>query len=104
MSATEVNVTIMGKQYRIACPPGEQEALQQAARHVNAKMTEISSGTKLTSLDRVAVFAALNLAHELLSQESDKEILARQVSSELAQIRAKIDSALAEKPVIGPAD
>lgn len=97
MSTTEATVSIMGKKYKIACPAGEQEALQRAARYVHSKMTEVSSNSKLTSLDRVAVFAALNLANELLAQDNDREALARQISDELAQIRAKIDTALGDK-------
>ncbi len=64
---TFLDVKILGREYRVACPPGEQEALQAAVHMVDSKMQEIAHKTKNTVPERVAVMAALNIAHERLS-------------------------------------
>ena len=65
-----LDVKIMGREYRVACTAEERDALLQAVDMVDAKMREIAQRTKSTIAERVAVMAALNIAHELLSGTS----------------------------------
>ncbi len=65
-AATPVSVTVLDKEFRIACPPQERDALIRAARHLDSKMREIRHSGKVIGNDRVAVMAAINLTHELL--------------------------------------
>ena len=62
-----LDVTIAGREYRIACPPAEQAALQSAVRLLDARMNEVAGKSKGASAERVAVMAALNLAHDYLA-------------------------------------
>lgn len=62
-----LDVKIMGREYRVACTAEERDALLQAVDMVDGKMREIAQRTKSTIAERVAVMAALNIAHELLS-------------------------------------
>ena len=62
-----LDVTIAGREYRIACPPAEQAALQAAVRLLDARMGDVAAKSKGASTERVAVMAALNLAHDYLS-------------------------------------
>ena len=101
MNVKEVTVSIMGKQYRIACPPGQEQALQQAAATVHARMREISnqfSGeNRNASIDRIAVFAALNLAHDLQkSEQSSSAELNEHLATELAALSDRIEAALTQ--------
>lgn len=61
-----LDVKIMGREYRVACPPEERPSLLAAVDLVDAKMREIAQKTKTTIAERVAVMAALNIAHEHL--------------------------------------
>lgn len=90
----QVSVTIMGRQYRIACPPDERESLQRAAYHVNTKMQEISASGTVLGMDKLAVFAALNIAHELFQKEEEKDHLARRVGEQIRSLREMIDKGL----------
>src|SRR3990167_3551564 len=65
-----LDVKIMGREYRVACTPEEREALLSAVDLVDNKMREIAQRTKNTIAERVAVMAALNIAHEHLSSAS----------------------------------
>lgn len=61
-----LDVKIMGREYRVACSPEERDALLSAVDLVDGKMRDIAQRTKNTIAERVAVMAALNIAHEYL--------------------------------------
>ncbi|MDR2188695.1 MAG: cell division protein ZapA [Azonexus sp.] len=67
LEANFLDVKIMGREYRVACTPDEREALLLAVDLVDGKMREIAQRTKNTIAERVAVMAALHIAHEHLS-------------------------------------
>lgn len=63
-----LDVTIMGRDYTLACGPGERDALVSAANHVDRTMQRLRAGAKsTTSVERIAIMAALQLAAELLA-------------------------------------
>lgn len=71
MSQTQrntVTITLLGKAYRIVCPPEEVAMLHQSAELLQQRMQAIYDSGKVIGTDRIAVMAALNLAHDLLSQ------------------------------------
>lgn len=69
-SPTTVEVTILDKDYLVACPEDQQDALRRAARHLDSKMREIRTTGKVLGTERIAVMAALNITHELLEDSS----------------------------------
>ncbi len=64
--ASFLDITLLGKEYRVACPPQEQSALANAAAYVDEKMRGIAEKTRSNLSERIAVMAALNIAHEHL--------------------------------------
>lgn len=58
-------IHILDKEYRVACPPGEQEKLLRAARYLDDQMREVRQANVI-GLERIAIMAALNMSHELL--------------------------------------
>ncbi|WP_301101815.1 cell division protein ZapA [Propionivibrio sp.] len=67
--ANYLDIMLLGKEYRVACPPAEHDALLNAVTYVDEKMHEIAEKTKSNISERIAVMAALNIAHEHLSQK-----------------------------------
>jgi cell division protein ZapA len=61
-----VNIKILDKDYRIACQPEEQDELLASARLLDARMREIRQAGRVIGSDRIAVLAALNIAHDLI--------------------------------------
>jgi cell division protein ZapA len=97
MSPT-LEVKLMGKGYRVACEPAEREALLAAVTLLDTRLKETSEKTRGTG-ERLAVMAALNLAHELLAAKDTPAELATALESEAIQrrinfIEAKLDEAL----------
>ncbi|MDN5870067.1 MAG: cell division protein ZapA [Nitrococcus sp.] len=61
-----VKVTILGKDYFVACPEDERANLLESATYLNEHMREIRDSGKIVGMDRIAVMAALNITHEML--------------------------------------
>ena len=66
MTTTQIEVSILGQPYRLACSPETEAALLEAVARVDAEMTKIRSMSNVRGTDRIAVMAALSLASELL--------------------------------------
>lgn len=64
-----LDINLLGKEYRVACPPEEHTALLAAVAYVDEKMHDIAEKTKSNISERIAVMAALNIAHEHLSKK-----------------------------------
>ena len=62
-----VDVTLLGREYSLACPPEEKAALLEAVRHADRLMQRIKSSGKVTGNERIAVMAAVQIATELLA-------------------------------------
>ena len=65
-----LTVSIVGKDYQVACPAGEEQSLREAAHYLHTLMESIRSSGRVVGLDRVAVMAALNVCNELLQGKS----------------------------------
>ena len=94
---SNLRVTIMGKPYKIACPPGQEDSLRRAAAHLTGKMQEITDSGQVIGVDKIAVFAALNIAHALLQRDADKERFAARISQKIGRLTDTIESALPER-------
>jgi cell division protein ZapA len=62
-----LQINVMGREFRVACPEDEQKGLLEAVDYLNKKMNEIRDNGKVIGLERIAIMAALNIAHELLA-------------------------------------
>ena len=67
-----LDVNIMGRSYKVTCPDEERESLLQAVAYLDQKMAEIKSSGRVASVERIAVMAALNIAHELLEARTQR--------------------------------
>jgi cell division protein ZapA len=66
----QLEVTILGQGYVLACPAGGEALLQQAVGRVDEEMSAIRDAGKLKARERIAVLAALNLAYQLAEQQA----------------------------------
>jgi cell division protein ZapA len=68
----QIEVTILGHGYVLACPPGGEALLQQAVSRVDDEMSAIRDSGKIKARERIAVLAALNLAYQLAEQHAQR--------------------------------
>jgi cell division protein ZapA len=88
-----INVSILGRDFAVACPDDEQQALLDAARYLDTAMKEIQQSGKVIGSERCAIMAALNITNDLLKLR-DATQGAEQVASKLNALQDKIDNAL----------
>ena len=62
-----LQINVMGREFRVACPENEHKDLLEAVDYLNRKMDEIRDSGKVIGVERIAIMAALNIAHELLT-------------------------------------
>ncbi|HTL19154.1 MAG TPA: cell division protein ZapA [Steroidobacteraceae bacterium] len=89
-----VSVRIMEKEYVIACPYDDRSALLDAAEFLNARMREIRDSGRVVGIDRIAVMAALNLAHEYLKGKDRESRLDNGVGQRMRALRERVEGAL----------
>jgi len=92
-----VEVTLLGRSYRVACEDHEREALLQAVAYLDAKMNEIRKNGKVMGAERIAVMAALNVAHELLTVKLGTGFDMGQAKRRLLALESQIDAAIAKQ-------
>jgi len=90
-----ITVTIMDKEYVVGCAEDEREALFASVEFLNRKLREQRDGGKVIGSERVAVMAALNIAHEYLDYRRRNDSAATDIGAGIERIQSKIMSALA---------
>jgi len=95
--AKTIEISILGRSYKIACEEGEREALMQAVAYLDGKMDEIKKGGKVNGTDRIAVMAALNIAHEFLTTKLGNGFDIGAAKRRIGLIEATLDEALARQ-------
>lgn len=95
MSSETVFVKILDKEYQVACPAGEKLALMEAARNLDERMRAIRNQGSVIGLERIAVMAALNLSHDLLQANNERQASAQNETA-LARMNDKLEQALSK--------
>ncbi len=81
-----LNISILGREFRVGCPEGEEKQLLASVDFLNRKMKEVRDTGKVIGNERIAIMAALNIAHEMLSRKPGDS------SGESASVRRRIVS------------
>lgn len=89
-----LSVSILGREYRLACTPDEKDALLKSAEMVDSKMQTIRDAGKVMGADRIAVMAALQFAHELMNMRSGDGVDAGDLRRRVTDMLLVCDEAL----------
>ena len=92
--AQPINISILDKDYKVACPPGEQSALLESAKYLDSKMREVRDSGSIVGAERIAVITALNMANDLLKAAQVERELGQELPPRLKDLEAKISRAL----------
>lgn len=84
-NASGLEITLLGKKHLVACPLGQEQALEEAATKLNQALTEAKARSQFRSDDKALLMVALNLCHQLRSMEQSHE-------HQLAQLVEKLSS------------
>jgi len=87
-----LDVSILGRDYRVACRESERAELLQAVQFIDRRMREIRDSGKINGAERIAVMAGLNIAHELLRSKGGNGSVAPAASFDTSAIQRRISA------------
>ncbi|MGH8041498.1 MAG: cell division protein ZapA [Gammaproteobacteria bacterium] len=90
-----IAVSILDREFLIGCTPEERPGLIAAAGYLDGRMREIRNNARSAGVDRIAVMAALNIAHELIQLRQHRDTNDGTLAQHLQILRAKLDGVLA---------
>ena len=90
-----LDVSILDREFRVACPEDERAELLETVAYLDKKMREVRDTGKVATLERIAIMAALNITHELLTTRLgtgfDMGEFKRRINSMQAAIEATLE-------------
>lgn len=92
-----LQISIMGREFRVACQENEQKGLLEAVDYLNRKMHEIRDHGKVIGIERIAIMAALNIAHEFLSTKVGGGFDIAEIKRRIADMEAVLDQAISDQ-------
>ena len=92
-----LDVNILDREFRVACPNDERGELLDAVKYLDNKMREIRDAGKIASVERIAIMAALNIAHELLTTRVGGGFDLAELKRRMQVMQATIDDALVDQ-------
>ena len=87
-----VNIRILDREYTVGVDPEQRDSLLAAARLLETKMREVRGSNRMAAVDRVAVLAALNLAHELELMRLEQGARDRELARTLSELNRRLDA------------
>jgi len=92
-----LDVTILDREFRVACPEDERAELLEAVSYLDKKMREVRDTGKVATVERIAIMAALNITHELLTTRLGIGFDMGEFKRRISSMQATIDATLAEQ-------
>jgi len=92
-----LQVNIMGREFRVACSEDEQQGLLEAVDYLNQKMLEIKERGKIIGLERIAIMAALNIAHEFLTTKVGGGFDIADIKRRITGMETVLDQAMSDQ-------
>ncbi len=89
-----VSVRVLDREYTVGVTADERDGLVAAARLLDTRMREVRGSNRMVALDRVAVLAALNLAHELQQLKAERDAQDRELTRTLDALHRRLDGVL----------
>ncbi|MDV6315707.1 cell division protein ZapA [Idiomarina sp. HP20-50] len=97
MTAKTMDIKLLERNYKVACPVGQESALQQAADALNERLEETKERTQLTNVEQIAVMTALNLCHEWIRDQNDQAAKTAKLEEKIQLLQATIEQAMSEQ-------
>lgn len=86
-----VTVKILDREFTVGCEPNERQGLLAAAALLDGRMRDIRGSNRMASIDRIAMLAALNLAHEYQQLANVAKERDQALSQTLGSINRQLD-------------
>jgi len=95
-----LDIKLLDRELRVACPEEERGELLDSVAYLDKKMREIRDAGKIASVERIALMAALNITHELLSVKIGRGFDVADFKRRMSAMETAINEALAEQDTL----
>ena len=92
-----ITISLLGREFRVGCPEGEEKQLLASVDFLNRKLKEVRDTGKVVGNERIAIMAALNIAHEHMSNNGKagaQSVDSTAIKRRIVAMRETLDSAL----------
>jgi cell division protein ZapA len=90
-----IEINVLGRDFQINCPDGEEESLMQSVNHLNQKVNQLKD-SGVVGFDRILLMASLNIINESSNQNPDNLIQLKLVQEKLNNFDKILDQALSQ--------
>ncbi len=90
-----IEINVLGRDFQINCPDGEEESLMQSVNHLNLKVNQLKD-SGVVGFDRIILMASLNIINESSNQNPDNLIQLKLVQEKLNNFDKILDQALSQ--------
>ncbi len=91
-----IEISLLGRTFKVPCSKEEEPELIAAVEYLDGKMRAIRENSKVIGVERIAMMAGLNIAHELLSSGGGNN-REPEYREKLLAMEAELDRALADQ-------
>ncbi|MCP4325514.1 MAG: cell division protein ZapA [Psychromonas sp.] len=89
-----LDITILGQQYKMGCPDGEETSLEKSVEQFNSKLKAMKDLSPGRRNEQHIVMAALNYCHELNVERDKNEQYAQELNQRIQLLQDSIEQAL----------
>lgn len=97
MSSKSIELSVLGQVLRLNCQEDQHDALRQAARALDQRVSEMKERTGILQLEKVLSIVALNLSYELIQQQQVTQKIENVVSTQIKQLDSSLENILTQK-------
>ncbi|MCC5866414.1 MAG: cell division protein ZapA [Wenzhouxiangella sp.] len=90
-----VTVRILEREYRVMCTPDQRRDLMESALYLDQQMRQVRDTGRISSMDKIAVMCALNMAEEVLKLRQQLAEREQKVDRRIRDLAGRLDRALA---------
>ena len=93
-----MTISLLGREFRVGCPEGEEKQLLASVDYLNRKLKEVRDTGKVVGNERIAIMAALNIAHEMMSNGGKApSVDGTAIKRRILAMQETLDAALADQ-------
>ena len=94
MAQRTVEIDIVDRKLKIACPTGQETALLSAAQELTARLTKAKESKTVSTPEQMLLMTALNLANDLLKAQQQLKTEKNDNQQKIELLQSTIEQAL----------
>jgi len=95
MTQRTVEINVIDRKLKVACPIGQETALLSAAAELSVRITTANNSKSIATPEQALLMTALNLANDLLKAKQKLKNEQKENKQKIALLQSTIEQALA---------